>query len=157
MRKILQYLLLSCLACAAARAADLQFKRVWPEWVDAEAFGSYHEYKTGQEIAGNWTVLRSRPEKRGGLYFMTRIENPGEDVRGASVVLHVISPDSNEPRTFTFPVDVPTKGREFEIGLTGADWSGQHVQPVAWEIELHAKDGTLLARKASFLWELPSH
>ena len=43
----------------------------------------------------------------------------------------------------------------FEIGLTGKDWPAEHVEPVAWEVELQSADGTVLAKKASFLWEKP--
>ena len=43
------------------------------------------------------------------------------------------------------------------IGLTGKDWAAGAPQPVAWEIEVHAADGRVIARKASFLWEKPGH
>jgi hypothetical protein len=150
--KTLAFLLL----CPAAWAGDASFKRVWPEWFDADTFQSYHEDQTGRELAGKWTVIRTQPGKRGGLYFVTRIENVGLPIEGANIVLHVVAPDSPDARTFTFPAEVPNGGRLFELGLTGADWKGEHVQPVAWAIELHGPDGALLARKTSFLWELPA-
>ena len=65
----------------------------------------------------------------------------------------VISPESIDAKVFTFAADVPAGSRLFEIGLTGRDWAGARVQPVAWEIEVRAADGSVLARKASFLWE----
>jgi hypothetical protein len=70
-------------------------------------------------------------------------------------VLRVISPESIDIRVFSFPADVPAGSRLFEIGLTGKDWPKARVEPIAWELELRASDGSLLARKASFLWEKP--
>jgi hypothetical protein len=155
MRSLPPALVLLALTAAASRAGELSIQRVWPQWRDSVAFQSLYEDRTGREIVGNWTVLRSRPDKRGGLYFLTRIENHASPVRAASIVVHVISPDSTDERVFTFPADVPQGGRLFELGLTGADWAGPKVEPVAWLVELRGPDGALLARKASFLWELP--
>jgi hypothetical protein len=142
-------------AAASAGAADLQFRRVWPQWHDADSFQSYYEDRTGRELTGGWIVIRSQPQDRGGLYFLTRVENPGGQVPGATFVLRVISPESIDIRVFSFPADVPAGSRLFEIGLTGKDWPKARVEPIAWELELRASDGSLLARKASFLWEKP--
>jgi hypothetical protein len=155
MRSLLAAFALFSAASGAARAADLQFKRVWPQWHDADSFQSLYEEKTGRELAAGWIVLRSRTDQRGGLYFLTRVENPGAQLRGATFILRVISPDSIDPKTFNFPADVPAGSRLFEIGLTGKDWAGPRVQPIAWELELRAADGSLLTRSTSFLWEKP--
>jgi len=157
MRSLLAAALLLSAAPVAARADALKLKRVWPQWHDADSFASLYEDHTGRELTGGWIVLRSRSDQRGGLYFLTRVENPGALVTGATFVLRVISPESMNVRTFSFPADVPGGSKLFEIGLTGGDWSGARVQPVAWELELHASDGSVLARKASFLWEKPPH
>lgn len=156
MRSLLAAITLFSAACTAG-AADLQLKRVWPQWHDADSFQSLYEDHSGRELTGGWIVLRSQPGQRGGLYFLTRVENPGSKVPGATFVLRVISPESIEVREFSFPAVVPSGSRLFEIGLTGKDWPGVRVQPVAWELELRAADGSVLARKVSFLWEKSAH
>ncbi len=157
MRSLLAAITLFSAAAVAVRAADLEVKRVWPQWHDADSFPSLYEDQTGRELTGGWTVLRSQPSQREGLYFLTRIENPGAQLAGATFVLRVISPESIDVRVFNFTADIPRGSRLFEIGLTGKDWAGARVQPVAWEIEVHAADGRVIARKASFLWEKPAH
>jgi hypothetical protein len=155
MRSLLAAAALVLAAPTVARAADLKLTRVWPQWHTADSFQSFYEDQTGREISGGWVILRSQKDQRGGLYFLTRVENSGAMVEGATFVLRVISPGSIDTRVFTFPAIVPAGTRLFEIGLTGKDWPGARVQPVAWEVELRASDGSLLASKASFLWEKP--
>lgn len=147
---------LALLAAAGAPAAEIRLARVWPEWHRADSFQSYYEYHTGHELTGKWIVLRSQLDDRGGMYFLIRVENPGPVVRGASLFVHVITPDAMEPRVFSFPTDIPAGSQLFETGLTGTDWGGERVEPIAWEIELRAPDGAVLARKTSFLWEKPA-
>lgn len=156
MRPLLAPVLLLALACTRAPAADVSFLRVWPEWHSAISFDSYHEYRTGSELTGNWTVLRSQPASREGLYFLARVNNPGAALAGAAFTLSVIKPDSTETHVYSFPAGIPAGSRLFELGLTGADWAGQHVMPIAWHLELRAADGTLLAGQSSFLWEKPA-
>jgi hypothetical protein len=142
-------------AAGAARAADVKFKRVWPEWHDAESFQSYYEDHTGHELTGKWIVLRSQPAKRGGLYFLTRVENSGRQVEGVTFVVRVITLESVDTKTYTFSSAIPGGSKLFEIGLTGTDWTAPRAQPVAWELELDAADGRVLARQTSYLWEKP--
>jgi len=155
MRTFLARLALLLLAAAAARAADPTFERVWPRWRDADSFQSFYEDHTGRELVGKWTMLRSQPARRSGFYFYTRVENPGNAINGATFVVRVIAPDSTDTRIYRFPADVPKGSRLFEIGLTGSDWGGQHVLPVAWDVELQAPDGRVLTERASFLWTRP--
>jgi hypothetical protein len=143
------------LAVSSVHASDVKFKRVWPEWHDAESFQSYYEDHTGRELTGKWIVLRSHPEKRGGLYFVTRVENTGPRVDGATFVVRVIKLESVETQTYSFPASIPAGPNVFEIGLTGPDWTASRVQPVAWEVELDTPDGRVLARQTSYLWEKP--
>ena len=142
-------------AVSAARGADVTFKRVWPEWHDSDSFQSLYEDHTGHELTGKWIVLRSQPEKRGGLYFVTRVENHGPQIDGATFVVRVIKLESVDTKTYSFPSMVPGGSRVFEIGLTGTDWAGPRAEPVAWEVELDAADGRVLARMTSYLWEKP--
>jgi hypothetical protein len=155
MRPLIASLALFVFLGASARAAEPYFKRVWPEWHAGDDFQSLYEDRTGKEIMGQWTVLRSHPENRTGLYFVTRVENPGAPIAGATFVVRMISPDSQVTKVFTFAADIPERSHLFVIGLTGKDWAGPRVEPVAWDVELHANDGTLVCRKVSYLWEKP--
>jgi hypothetical protein len=155
MRPLLAPLVLLSAVCATAQAADLTFKRVWPEWHDSDSFQSLYEERTGHELTDKWIVLRSQPDRRSGLYFLTRVINPGGEVRGATFVVRVITLESIDTKVYSFPAVVPGGSRLFEIGLTGKDWKGPRAEPVAWEVELDAADGRVLARKYSYLWEKP--
>jgi hypothetical protein len=155
MRSFIAPFALILAVCGTARAADLTFKRVWPEWHDSDSFQSLYEDHTGQELTGKWIVLRSQPAQRSGLYFLTRVINPGGEVRGATFVVRVITLDGIDTKVYNFPAVVPGGSRLFEIGLTGTDWRGAREAPVAWEVELDAADGRVLAKKTSYLWEKP--
>jgi len=156
MRPLFASILLLVAAAAPVQAAELRFERVWLQWNDADSFQSFYEYHTGRELVGKWSVLRSQPDDRSGLYFLVRIENPGAIV-GGTIVVRVISPESIDTRVYSFPVQVPSGSRLFVVGLTGTDWAVAQVQPVAWDVELQAPDGTVLVKKTSFLWEKPGH
>lgn len=155
MRPLLASLLLLA-GCASPpkAAAGLHFERVWLTWHDADSFQSFYEYRTGDELVGKWTILRSEPYDRTGIYFEIRTANPAA-ARDGKIVVRVISPDSIDPRVFTFPVTVPAGTRLFVIGITGTDWPLIRVVPVAWDVELQDPDGSVLAKKSSFLWEKP--
>jgi hypothetical protein len=156
MRQLLAPLALLAAAAAPCPAGDVTFARVWPEWHGSDSFESYHEYRThGELVQKDWVVLRSQPGSRGGLYFLTRVLNRGPAVESATFTVRVVKPDSVETRVYSFPAAVPAGSRLFEIGLTGADWSGPRVLPVAWDVELRSADGTVLAKTSSFLWEKP--
>jgi hypothetical protein len=156
MRTVLAAITFLAVATVCEPAGDPQLVRVWPKWQDADSFQSFYEYRTGRELVGRWIILRSQQGERAGLYFQTRVKNPGDAVRGATFVVRVISPNATDTRVFSFPTEVLAGSQLFEIGLTGKDWAGARVFPIAWDIELHAADGRLLDRKSSFLWEAPS-
>jgi len=141
---------------AAARAGDVEFIRIWSDWRTAESFERISEYFTGHENTGSEIVRRSQPDKRAGFYFLVRLANHGAAQPAAKLVLSLIKPDSPLVRVFTFPTPIAAGESVFELGLTGADWPGPKVHPVAWKLEVIATDGTLLAVHKSFLWEKPS-
>ena len=143
------------LGFASARAADVSFVRVWPGYRSADSFERISEYFTGEENTGGQTVLRSRPAERAGFYFLARLKNAGPAVAGATFELDVITPASAAPRTFTFTAGLPAGEHVFNLGLTGADWPGAKVQPVAWKLTVLAPGGAELARAQSYLWEKP--
>jgi len=155
MRPLLTVLLFAAVL-VSARAADIAFVRVWPAWRTEESFRRISEYFDGKENTGSQIVLRTHADTRAGYYFLIRVSNTGAALSGAKFVLHLIAPDSAEPKLFSFPADVPAGAAVFQLGLTGADWPGPKVHPVAWKLELTADDGRVLVTQKSFLWEIPA-
>ena len=145
-----------CVGFSPARAADVEFIRVWPGWRDAEAFDRIAEYFGGSETHGKQLVLRTHADARAGYYFLLRIKNAAA-IAGATFQISVIRPDAPEPKVFSFSTPLPEKETVLQLGLTGADWpGGKKANPVAWKIALLAADGRTLAEHKSFLWEKPA-
>jgi len=151
---------LSCLAVclfvslAAARAADVEFVRVWPAWRDADSFARISEYFTNQENTGREVVVRTHADVRAGYYFLSRVRSAAA-IGDARFVVQVVVPGQPEPKSCTFPASMTAGSKVFQLGLTGADWTDPKLHPVAWHIELQTADGRVLAQKSSFLWEAP--
>lgn len=140
---------------AIVRAAEVEFVRVWPGWRDAASFERISEYFDGKENSGSQVLLRTHPEIRAGYYFLARAANSGPAQPSAKIILSVIKPASPHALVYTFPIVLPAGETVFNLGLTGADWAGPKVHPVAWKIEIVATDGRLLGVAKSFLWEKP--
>ncbi|HWA86868.1 MAG TPA: hypothetical protein VG710_11640 [Opitutus sp.] len=139
-----------------ARAADVHFVRVWPDWRDAESFDRISEYFTGHEDTGSRIVRRTHPSIRDGFYFLVRVANSDASLDGAKFSLQLVAPTSPETKTYTFPADVPARTAVFMLGLTGPDWPNRKAHPVAWKLDLLARDGHVVATEHSFLWEKPA-
>jgi hypothetical protein len=144
-----------CAHAPAVGATGMTLVRVWPQWKDTDSFMGISEYFTHKEMTGGWIVLRTHPESRVGFYFLTRVKNTRGPATGTRFVIQLILPDSPDPKTYTFPAPVPHGSHLFEIGLTGKDWKGSRLHPVAWLVELQDSSGQVLAAKASYLWEKP--
>ena len=155
MRSVLTLALLLASA-GLLRAAEVEFVRVWPEWREAASFERISEYFDGKENSGSQVLLRTQPESRAGFYFLARVNNTGPATPGAKLVLSLIKPDSPKTRVYTFPIALPAGQTVYNLGLTGADWVGPKVHPVAWKIEVVTTDGRLLGVQKSFLWERPA-
>ena len=140
---------------AGAHAAGVEFVRVWPEWREAASFERISEYFDGKENPGSQVLLRTHPDVRPGFYFLARVANTGTAEGPAKLVLSVIKPDSPRAKVYTFPIELPAGQTVFNVGLTGDDWAGPKVHPVAWKIEVVAADGRVLGVAKSFLWEKP--
>jgi hypothetical protein len=154
MRPLLS-LCLALLICAPLGAANVTFVRTWLNYRDAQSFVRISEYFTGKENPGRETYLRSQPEERTGLYFLTRLKNTSEAVNGARLELNVITPESAAPKTYKFDVTIPKGEHVFQVGLTGSDWKDPKVHPVAWQIVLVDAEGHTVATHESFLWSKP--
>ncbi len=139
----------------AAPSTRLHLIRVWPQWRESDSFMGISEYFTGKETTGGWIVVRTHPESRGGFYFVTRLRNSGPTETADRFVLRLILPDSPDPRTFVLPARIPHGSHVFEVGLTGKDWTGPKLHPVAWQFEVQNAAGQVLAAQASFLWSKP--
>jgi len=157
MRRLLIVALLALTGPAGSlRAAEVSFVRVWPGWRPADSFKRISEYFDNQENDGGWIVARTRPKDRAGYYFLARVDHPATPLDGARFVLQVILPTDPVPRTYSFPVACPAGNHVFDLGVTGADWAGKSVHPVAWRLDLVARDGRPLATQQSFLWAKPA-
>lgn len=156
MRLRIPVLLVLVLAASAVTADELKFVRVWPGWHDAEYFERVSEYFTHTENTGGQFILRTQPEQRAGFYFLTRLANPGAALDHTKLVLDVIMPGSPAPKTYTFEPPLPTGETVYQIGVTGADWPGRKIHPLAWRLTVTGADGTTLAVENSFLWEIPA-
>lgn len=132
------------------------FVHVWPRWYNLAYFQRISEYFTGRENPGSWTIVRTQPEVRPGFYFVVRVKNRGPLIRGTHFAISVILPGHPDPRTYDFPADVPAKGKVFQLGLTGSDWPGEKIYPLAWKVDLLASDGSVLTTEQSFLWSKPN-
>jgi hypothetical protein len=152
MRLLTAFLLLATIATAH----EVDFVRVWPAWRAAGSFVRIQEYFGGGEDTGSQTMLRTRPDDRSGFYFLTRTRNPGPARARVRFVLDVITPDSPNPKSFTFSTKLVTGSHVYNLGLTGKDWPGNKVQPVAWRLRLLAADGEELGSRQSFLWSMPA-
>lgn len=153
--RVLAFALLLCTA-AFARAADVEFVRVWPAYREADSFDRIREYFGGSEAAGREVVLRTQPVERAGYYFLVRVKRSTAPA-GTRFELSVIHPGTPEPKTYTFPADLPRSEVVFQLGLTGADWAaGPKGNPVAWKLALVDGQGRVLADQKSFLWEKPA-
>ena len=155
MRRILAFLVIATLARTAA-AADVSFVRVWPQWHEADAFDRISEYFGGKENDGRQVVVRTHAEQRAGMYFLIRVKSANA-IPGGKLVLEIIRPDAPDPKTFSFPVDIPAKSTVVQLGLTDGDWpGGRQAKPVAWKLSLTDSAGQNLVTQKSILWEKPA-
>ena len=100
-------------------------------------------------------MLRTNPEQRAGYYFQVRVANPGA-ARPVQFQLQLIEPGSPTPHTTTFPAALKPGSAFFQLGLTGPAWQNAKSQPVAWQVQVLADDGRVLASEKSYLWEKPA-
>ena len=113
------------------------------------------ELFTGVEYTGNKIFVRSTPEVRSGYYFIVIVK--GEIIDIAQKYHWEISwVSSSNPELICkhFPQNnADFFGKEIFIGLTGNDWPGESVYPLAWRIRLLDEQSSTLAESKSFLWE----
>lgn len=144
------------LTATLAWAGNVQFVRVWPGWRDAASFKRITEYFGGKEDTGGQTMLRTQAGDRSGFYFLVRTRSAASAPTPVHFVLSVILPSAPATHAYTFNTVLPSGSHVFNLGLTGPDWPGPKVHPVAWQVRLLTADGRELTEQASFLWGEPS-
>lgn len=149
----LRHLAFLLVSSAALFAGGQQIVRVWTNYRDAAYFDRIGEYFGAVEHHSGRMVLRSQPEHRAGFYFLVRITEPKEVPAGSRWVLDVILPDHKHAKTFTFALPQGQTEPVVLLGLTGTDWPGPKVHPLAWHVRLADPEGRELLAKSSFLWE----
>jgi hypothetical protein len=138
----------------ALHGADLTFVRVSADWRTADSFTRISEYFDGKENTSGQTILRSQPKAREGFYVLVHTATKAA-IPGARFELQVYLPGMEQPRVFTGATDVPAGSHVTLTGLTGADWPGEKIKPVAWRVSVFGPDGATLASEQSFLWSPP--
>ena len=134
--------------------AAVEIVHVWPAHRTAESFQRLSEFFDGREHTGRETVVRTQAGARDGYYFLVRIRSDSA-VAGTVFVLDVILPGRPEPKTFSFPADLPAGEHVFELGLTGSDWPDAKLRPAAWRVTVRGPAGANIAVLPSFLWRAP--
>ena len=153
-RRTLSVLLVMFFLGEAASGSAVELVRVWPGYRSAASFESIGEYFGREEFTGGRLVLRTQPDDRDGYYFLTRIKKT-DAILNATAHVQLIFEGNSTARSYRLPVDIPAGQTVLNIGITGKDWPGASVKPIAWRVALLRADGTELVSAQSFLWAQP--
>ena len=112
------------------------------------------DFFTGQEYSGSKVYHRSNPSEREGYFFVVKVNGLLPEIStDAYWRLEWISPLDPVSQTVKIPIkNLEIFGKEVFIGLTGNNWPGQSVQPLAWRLCLMEKAEVVIAKSQSFLW-----
>lgn len=100
------------------------------------------------------TLALTDAENPAGQYFILQLK--GDFSRTAEwIEIQVLRSDQKEVETVRLRLETPLDSPWLYLGLTGRDWPGASVEPVAWAIEIKSGDTQTLATWKSFLWEKP--
>jgi hypothetical protein len=135
--------------------AGVAIVRVYTGWRDGASFKRIAEYFDGKEHTGGEIVLRTHPAERTGYYYLVRLKNPGA-AQPVRFQLEFVETGTGTSHTLFFPAELPAGTSVFQLGLTGPEWHGAKVQPMAWHLRVLAEDGRVLAAEKSYLWEKPA-
>ncbi|MFO7724322.1 MAG: hypothetical protein R6V45_02130 [Oceanipulchritudo sp.] len=137
-------------------AADLRIETAFTRYYTDEGILPIADYfrdaVPGQSFR---TVVSSDPEKPAGQYFIMRLKGGTGKGTIARARMTLYATDSKEPREEEWDLEGIDPRKWLYLGITGTDWPGEAVQPLAWRIRLLDTTGGILAEWKSFLWEQP--
>jgi hypothetical protein len=139
---------------SAGPADEIKIIRTFIGWREAASFKHISEYFDRQENTHGEVMMRSQPDQRGGYYFLLRLTNAGAPAT-VHCRIQLIMPSGPPTTEFTFTPELKSGATVLNLGLTGRDWPGPKINPVAWKLTLTASDGRVLATDKSYLWEKP--
>lgn len=145
------FFFLSLTFCLEARVnLEVRKKAFFPK----DAFLRIPEFFSGAEYEGIKVYCRSSDASRAGFYLVVKVSGSVAKIPTQMLwSLDWVMPHVPRPRTKQIPIENPNIfGKEVFIGLTGEDWSGQSVQPLAWCLKLLDGEGREIAQNQSFLW-----
>ncbi len=139
---------------SSALSAEVGLKIQNCLYIEESAFKRIPEYFTGREFTGRNIYCRSNLRDRSGYYFVLKVINPSSEINADCYwVVDWVPPLDPNPKTKKIPLaEEDIRGREVFIGLTGEDWKGPLLKPLAWRISLVSKKGVALCQQQSFLW-----
>lgn len=129
----------------------------YSEYRETGSFQRIQEFFTGREAPGNRTIIRTDAENRDGQYFVINLTRSVARSEVHSVEIEVITTMSKDVRVFEFPLTeaVRIRGSWIYCGITGTDWEGRNVRPLAWIARIKNSSGEVLGEWESFVQRKP--
>lgn len=129
----------------------------YSEYRETGSFQRIQEFFTGREAPGNRTIIRTDVENRDGQYFLINLTRGVARSEVYKVEVEVITTSSKNVQRFEFLLAdaVRIRGSWIYCGITGADWEGRNVRPLAWVVRLKDRQGRLLDEWESFVQRMP--
>jgi len=146
----------SALAVESPEHGGVSIQNVKLRQIEAEKFRRITEFFTGRENTSGRVFLRSDPAERGGLYFITRIDDKLTNLpAGMKVGIDFFEAGSAQMRQYIFALPMVLKEtNKLFIGLTDEGMLEKQL-PAAWRVYLLNPDESLHSELKSYLWEMP--
>lgn len=146
---------LTLFAASSLSAATIEV--AYSEYRETGSFQRIQEFFTGREAPGNRTIVRTDREERDGQYFLINLTRSVARSEVHSVEIEFITTERKDTRRFEFALDDATRVRGSWIycGVTGSDWEGRSVRPLAWTARLKDSEGRVLDEWESFVQRMP--
>jgi hypothetical protein len=133
--------------------SGMQIQTAYTRHYQEDEIRTVGQYFTSKFLRlGFRTIVASDPEVPTGQYFIIRTKgSPASKPVAAHMILY--RTDSKDPQEWTWSLENVQLDKWLYLGLTGADWPDEEVQPLAWRLELRDAGGAVVASWNSFLWE----
>ena len=143
----------ACLVMALAPLHGMQVKTAYTRHYQAEEIRTVTQYFVTTLIGNRFrTIISSDPDNPTGQYFIIKLQDtPDSKPVNAHMILY--KTDSKEPEEWTWALGDIRLDTWLYLGLTGADWPDEEIQPLAWRLEFLDASGAQVAWWNSFLWE----